>query len=285
MGADTKNKLSDLTAGEWLKARRSWFIADAHGEREWSDLKSRHPGTFPKKVPDHFIKIYTKRDQTVLDPFAGSGTALIAAAELKRHGIGIDLNPDYIQLIRSIIDKHYFHHDQTTLFPVTNYWNPRLIQSDAIRGVGKLEAESVDFVFTSPPYANMLALESNVGTMTRRKERENKGLDVDYGGVDGDIGEFCVDDWLSYLGLLMEELWRVVKKDKFVAMVVQNINVGGKNFRPIAWELGMLLNGDKWKLQDEKIWIQQHKNIGIEGWPSRFFTRQCHHYCLCWQKI
>jgi DNA modification methylase len=277
--------LNDLTAGEFLKARKSWLIADGIGEKGWSDLKSRHPGTFPKLVPAHFIPIYTKKDQVVLDCFAGSGTTLIAAAELKRFGVGIDLNPDYIQLIRSIINKHYFHHNQTTLFPTTNYWNPKLILSDAIRGVGKLEDESVDFVFTSPPYANMLSLESNVGTMTRRKEREKKGLDVDYGGVDGDIGGFCVDNWLSYLEKLAWELWRVVKKDRYVTVVVQNLNIGGKNFRPIAWELGMLLNGDKWKLQDEKIWIQANKNIGIEGWPSRFFTRQCHHYCLTWQKI
>jgi site-specific DNA-methyltransferase (adenine-specific) len=51
-----------------------------------------HSATFPKSLPTWFIKLLTKEGDLVLDPFEGSGTTGIAARELKRNYIGIDIN-------------------------------------------------------------------------------------------------------------------------------------------------------------------------------------------------
>ena len=75
--------------------------ATAHNviETTIGGVNTPHPGTFPRKIPDFFIKLFTKPGDTVLDPFAGSGTTLFAAYELDRHSIGIDIMPKYINLI------------------------------------------------------------------------------------------------------------------------------------------------------------------------------------------
>ena len=62
-----------------------------------------HPAAFPKALPTWFIKLFTDAGDTVLDPFAGSGTTLTAALELDRDAIGIDTDPDYCKAMRDAI--------------------------------------------------------------------------------------------------------------------------------------------------------------------------------------
>ena len=62
-----------------------------------------HPAAFPKALPGWFIKLFTDKGDTVLDPFAGSGTALVAALELGRSAIGIDTEPEYCQAMTEAV--------------------------------------------------------------------------------------------------------------------------------------------------------------------------------------
>ena len=59
-----------------------------------------HSATFPEDLPAWFIKLFTKEDDVVLDPFIGSGTTAVAAIKLRREYIGIDNNIEYIELAR-----------------------------------------------------------------------------------------------------------------------------------------------------------------------------------------
>ena len=60
-----------------------------------------HSAAFPLDLPLWFIKLFTDVDDTVLDPFCGSGTTAVAAAQLKRHYVGIDISEAYCQLAKS----------------------------------------------------------------------------------------------------------------------------------------------------------------------------------------
>ena len=57
-----------------------------------------HPAPFPVELPRRLIEMYTYRGDLVLDPFAGSGTAAVAAARTGRHYAGYDLDKSYIEL-------------------------------------------------------------------------------------------------------------------------------------------------------------------------------------------
>lgn len=56
-----------------------------------------HPAAFPKALPTWFVRLFTDMGDTVLDPFAGSGTTLLAALELGRRAIGIDTDKEYCE--------------------------------------------------------------------------------------------------------------------------------------------------------------------------------------------
>ena len=65
----------------------------------------KHSAAFPKELPEWFIKLFTKKNDVVLDPFAGSGTTLFTAKEMKRNSIGIEKMPKYINLIKDIKNR------------------------------------------------------------------------------------------------------------------------------------------------------------------------------------
>lgn len=64
-----------------------------------------HPAAFPVALPNWFVRLFTDEGDTVLDPFAGSGTTLIAAKELGRHSIGVDTSSEYCELMRERLGR------------------------------------------------------------------------------------------------------------------------------------------------------------------------------------
>ena len=57
-----------------------------------------HSAAFPFELPAWFIKLFTKPDDMVLDPFIGSGTTAVAAKQLGRRCMGIEINTEYIHI-------------------------------------------------------------------------------------------------------------------------------------------------------------------------------------------
>ena len=76
-----------------------WKIAVARNQQD--GLK--HPAVFPYEIPYRHIKTWTNEGDLVLDPFAGSGTTLVAAKDLNRNFIGIECVPEYVEMIKTKI--------------------------------------------------------------------------------------------------------------------------------------------------------------------------------------
>jgi site-specific DNA-methyltransferase (adenine-specific) len=60
--------------------------------------------TFSMDIPTKAIKILTYKNDVVLDPFAGSGTSLVAAETLDRRWIGIELSPNYAEVAKKRVN-------------------------------------------------------------------------------------------------------------------------------------------------------------------------------------
>jgi len=64
-----------------------------------------HSATFPDALPEWFIKLFTKENDTVLDPFMGSGTTNFVAQRMNRNSIGIEILPEYYDMVKTELDK------------------------------------------------------------------------------------------------------------------------------------------------------------------------------------
>ncbi len=62
-----------------------------------------HSAAFPKELPEWFIKLFTKKNDWVLDPFLGSGTTSEVAQSMERNSVGIEIIPKYIKTVKEKI--------------------------------------------------------------------------------------------------------------------------------------------------------------------------------------
>jgi DNA modification methylase len=64
-----------------------------------------HPTVKPLKLMEYLVKLVSRENATVLDPFAGSGSTLIACKNLNRNYIGIEIDPEYIKIIKARLNE------------------------------------------------------------------------------------------------------------------------------------------------------------------------------------
>lgn len=86
---EQKREFIDLVFGNW---------------KYFADTKSMTKATFSMDIPTKAIKILSYKNDIVLDPFAGSGTSLVAAEILDRQWIGIELSPNYAEVARKRVN-------------------------------------------------------------------------------------------------------------------------------------------------------------------------------------
>ena len=117
MGDWAKNRLKNLSQTD--KIRDNSKVGSGFGKNisNWLDRDKAYPtnvlhlatecnnknhsAAFPEELPGWFIKLFTKENDIVLDPFMGSGTTLIIANRLKRNSIGIEIKSEYCEMVRS----------------------------------------------------------------------------------------------------------------------------------------------------------------------------------------
>ena len=63
------------------------------------------PTMFPIPMIERIIKMSSNENDQILDPFAGSGTTLVACNNLNRNGIGIDIDKKYSQIMKKRIQE------------------------------------------------------------------------------------------------------------------------------------------------------------------------------------
>ena len=85
-----------MTKEEW----KEYF----QGHWNFSGAKQKeHPAQFPLELPTRIIKMFSYYGETVLDPFLGSGTTMLAAINTNRNCIGYEINKKYLPIIEKKI--------------------------------------------------------------------------------------------------------------------------------------------------------------------------------------
>jgi site-specific DNA-methyltransferase (adenine-specific)/site-specific DNA-methyltransferase (cytosine-N4-specific) len=101
----------------WLERDKAYPTNVLHLATECGN--KRHSAAFPESLPEWFIKLFTQEGDLVLDPFMGSGTTLVVANRMNRNSVGIDVVPEYCDMVREKLNivepkpfKSKVHHEK-----------------------------------------------------------------------------------------------------------------------------------------------------------------------------
>lgn len=111
----------------WITRDKAFPTNVLHLATECSN--KNHSAAFPEELPEWFIKLFTKEEDTVLDPFMGSGTTILVANRLRRHSVGIDLVLEYYDMVKEQITPV----DLYLLEPETKYETARSKKRHTVR--------------------------------------------------------------------------------------------------------------------------------------------------------
>ena len=258
------SRLSCLSAKQWIKNQLG--VWQFNYERRDVRDKQVHPATFPISLARRVIDLFTHEGELVLDPFVGSGTTLLAAQDAGRNAVGFDLHEGYVTLTEDRLSK-----DAQPLF---NGSKQIAISDDARNASEYLEPETVKFMFTSPPYANLLN-RPRLNKSRRTHDRKNgQYLRVEqYSQDPRDLGLLELEPYCSEMAAIFEKLLPLLKPGGHC--VIDIPDMWWENQR-ITLHIGLVeaLRGVGYELRNIIIWDRTNivNRIGIFGWPSNYIT-------------
>lgn len=279
--AKTVNDLNDLTGSEWTVRSKSVQIFNG----AITEKRKKHGAAYPLSLAKHFIEIYSKENDTVLDPFAGVGTTLDAANLLKRNSWGVELNSEFVDLFNEGIDPKD---------GIQNNDYRRVVFEGSALNVGRFVPEnSVDLILTSPPYSELLnKIRENFADkdfQNNTYRNQSRKLAKPYSADKQDFGNLPYKTYLRRMKKLFTSLYGVAKQGAYNVWVVRDyrdldsslpyINLHGDLIK-VATEAG-------WIMWDLVIWDQssQRKLVRLGGNKSRrFYFNVGHSFILVFRK-
>lgn len=242
----------------------------------WSDIRKsteetalKHPAMFPSALAGRLIECFTSRGMVVLDPFVGIGSTVIAARQLGRNGIGIELNPEFADIARRRLQQRALFDEESGVESV-------IITGDA-RNLGQyVTPASVDLVVTSPPYWDILL---------EKRTADYKPI-RHYGDEEHDLGK--ISDYslfLSELQGIFRQVYDALRIGGYCCVVVMDIRKKGK-FYPYHADFAVKLQQIGFEWDDLIVWDrrQEYNNLRPLGYPSVFRVNKVHEFILIFQK-
>lgn len=129
-----QKEMSKMTPEEW-----NTFFA---GHWNFAGVKqSNHLAMFPEELPRRLIRMFSFVGETVLDPFAGSGTTAVAAKKLDRNSVGYEINSEFVEIIKEKLGIH------NTDLVGTTY---ELVKQPKLETDFKTEISKLPYIFKDP---------------------------------------------------------------------------------------------------------------------------------------
>lgn len=232
-----------------LETNTVWSFPD---RGKWATHDAKYRGNWSPYIPRNIILRYSEVGDTVLDQFVGGGTTAVEAKLTGRNFIGIDINPQAVNISKN---KCNFECDTNS--------NIEILQGDA-RKVN-LENESIDLICTHPPYADIIHYSED---------------------IDGDLSLLSIKPFLMEIGKVAEESFRVLKKGKFCAILMGDTRKKGM-VQPLAFETMRIFELAGFKTKE--IIIKEQHNCKATGfWKTNSikhnFLLLAHEYLFVFKK-
>jgi DNA modification methylase len=274
-GVDPRNCLNELTATEWIPETVSvWTQRGLGAGHPDAQIERQHPAPFSFTDVSRLVKFFSKSGETVLDPFVGVGSTLKACALEGRRGIGIELNPKYVELTQKRLRDEVRDMFSTAA-------DQRVLPGDARVVVPSLPADSVDFVVTSPPYWSILHKEDHKAN----QERKANQLDTRYGDDPADLGNIVdYSAFMQELSAILGGCARCLKRKRYMAVIVSDFRHKSK-FYMFHADLAHALAPFGFEMKGLKVLYQRHKKIFPYGYPFSYVPNIHHQYILILQNV
>jgi len=262
ISAEIKEK-SIVTKEEWREYTKTvWSIANK--------ARPDHPAAFPEEIPHRLTKLFSFYGETVLDPFAGTGSTARAAIPLGRKAVCVEQNPEYTTIIRSECSKLQNGHAED--------FAPLDVFNGDSRNMDFLDTGSVGLIVTSPPYWDK----------------------ADYGTGENNLGNIAnYKGFLDEIRPVFEECYRVLKPGRKMCVVTANVNQHteeGLLTFPLATDFAVILRSIGFVMVNEIIWSKdgtggkwgsfgaQRPIFGSYPYPPNFLFKNIHEYVLIFAK-
>ncbi len=168
----------------------------------WATHTAQYRGNWPPQVARNLIKLYSKPNDLVLDPMAGGGTTPVECKLLGRNSISVDINPDSASIILDRLD-----------FELPDCDTKHDVYTGDARNLNLIPDQSIDFIATHPPYANIIHYAPL---------------------VKGDLSELTdYKLFFSEFRKVISEMYRVLKDGSKCAVMVGDTHSSG-HFVPIS---------------------------------------------------
>lgn len=261
---DTRNKMNDLTGKEWLKSTTSVW----NSETKMDKIGKTHPAPFSYIDVQKLIELFTKKGMTVLDPFVGVGSTLIACSKSNRNGIGIDINNENISLSK----------ERFKLLGI----NPKkqtLICGDSFDKIDQID--EIDYCVTSPPYHNILR---NKGQGIRHDKSQTRQGVKYYSELKKDLGnQEKYIDFLDLFHKIMKKVFEKLRINKYTSVIVSDITINKKE-TDFSGDIIKEMQKAGFEFKGRVTLIQNQKTIYPFGYPFSYVINHTNQYILNFKK-
>ncbi len=221
---------------------------------DWATHDAKWRGNWSPYIPRNIILRYSQEGDLILDQFAGGGTTLVESKLLNRNIIGVDINQVAIDRCKEKTNFEY----------KTEHGKVYIKKGDA-RKLDFIPDDGIDLICTHPPYADIIKYSD---------------------GIDGDLSLLKVDAFLDEMKLVAAECYRVLKKDKFCAILMGDTRQKGCMI-PMSFHVMKIFENAGFKLK-ELIIKEQHNCRATGYWKTNSvkynFLLIAHEYLFVFKK-
>ena len=263
------NRLNELTGKEWLYWTRS-VIHRPYPPNCQHALRRVHGGQKPPDLCADLIRVFTKNDALVLDPFMGVGGTLLGAARAGRRAFGIEINPRWIEIYHEVCRR-----EGIAAFPARTGNAATVL--DEVSG-------PFDLVLTDVPYWNMDVAPRSKGRYKRvgSPARPAPPTRLDRFGAASEYADKAA--WLAALQQVFVLACERLKPGGHLLSFIGDMYMGGV-YHALSAELAAMLSGiEPLVWQANLIWYDVSKKLHIYGYRYRYIPSLVHQNVLVFRK-